>query len=224
MQLTLVPVLNMTMGCDYNDTTKFGGIWAAGNANITIACIGLTPVYEGEEGDAFLAEYGADRKTLSLPAAHIAYIKALRKGKKNPIILVINSGSAVDISEISSYADAIILAWYPGEEGGNALADILFGKVSPSGHLPVTFYTVIDELPAYNNYAMKGRTYRYFNGKVEYPFGFGMSYTKFDYTWINKPSVAKDSILFSIKIKNAGNYDGDAVAQVTYIIRKRICR
>ncbi len=202
------------MGCDYKDTTKFGGIWAAGNANLTIACLGLTPVYEGEEGDAFLSEYGADRKTLSLPPAHIAYLKALRKGTKNPIILVINAGSAVDVKEVEQYADAIVLAWYPGEEGGNALADILLGKVSPSGHLPVTFYTSIDELPAYNNYAMKGRTYRYFNGAVEYPFGFGMSYTKFDYTWITKPVVTKDSISFSLKIKNTGNYDGDEVAQV----------
>lgn len=201
-------------GCDYKDTTHFGGIWAAGNANITIACLGLTPVYEGEEGDAFLSDNGADRKTLSIPAAHIAYLKALRKGTKNPIVLVINSGSAVDISEVAPYADAIMLAWYPGEEGGNALADILFGKVSPSGHLPVTFYTSVEQLPAYNNYAMQGRTYRYFNGEVEYPFGFGLSYTKFDYAWNAKPIVKNDSITFSISIKNAGNYNGDEVAQV----------
>ncbi len=202
------------MGCDYKDTTKFGGIWAAGNANITIACLGLTSVYEGEEGDAFLSDNGADRKNLSLPAAHIAYLKALRKGTKTPIILVINSGSAVDVAAVGPYADAIILAWYPGEEGGNALADILFGKVSPSGHLPVTFYNSFDDLPAYNNYAMKGRTYRYFTGKVQYPFGFGMSYTKFDYIWINKPVISNDSISFSVKIKNTGSYDGDEIAQV----------
>ena len=202
------------MGCDYKDTTHFGGIWAAGNADITIACLGLTPVYEGEEGDAFLSEYGADRKTLSLPAAHIAYLKALRKRTKNPIILVINAGSAIDVDAVAPYADAIIMAWYPGEEGGNALADILFGKVSPSGHLPVTFYKSVDDLPAYNNYAMKGRTYRYFTKAVEYPFGFGLSYTRFDYAWINKPAVTKDSISFSLKIKNVGDYDGDEVAQV----------
>ena len=93
------------MGCDYKDTTHFGGIWAAGNADITIACLGLTPVYEGEEGDAFLSEYGADRKTLSLPAAHIAYLKALRKRTKNPIILVINAGSAIDVDAVAPYAD-----------------------------------------------------------------------------------------------------------------------
>jgi beta-glucosidase len=202
------------MGCDYKDTTKFGGIWAAGNADITIAVLGLTPVYEGEEGDAFLSDAGADRKTLSLPAAHIAYLKALRKGTKTPIIVVITAGSAVDVSSIAGYADAIIFAWYPGEEGGNALADILFGKVSPSGHLPVTFYNSLNDLPAYNNYAMKGRTYRYFTGNVQYPFGFGMSYTNFDYAWVKKPVVVNGHLEFSVKITNAGKYNGDEVAQV----------
>ncbi len=202
------------MGCDYQDTTKFGGIWAASNADITIAVLGLTPVYEGEEGDAFLSKDGADRSTLSLPAAHIAYLKALRKGTKTPIVLVINSGSAVDVSEVAPYADAIILAWYPGEEGGNALADILFGKISPSGHLPVTFYNSLNNVPAYDNYEMKGRTYRYFSGSVQYPFGFGLSYTTFEYSWMLKPKVANDSITFSVMIKNTGSYAGNEVAQV----------
>lgn len=202
------------MGCDYKDTSRFGGIWAASNANITIAVMGLTPVYEGEEGDAFLAEGGGDRKSLSLPASHIAYMKALRKGTKTPIIAVINAGSAVDISAITDYADAIILAWYPGEEGGNALADILFGKVSPSGHLPVTFYNSFSDLPAYDSYAMKGRTYRYFTGKVQYPFGFGLSFTNFSYEWASRPVIIKNSISFSISIKNVGNYNADEVAQV----------
>ncbi len=202
------------MGCDYEDTTRFGGIWAASNADITIAVLGLTPVYEGEEGDAFLSKNGADKNTLSLPAAHIVYLKALRKGTKTPIILVINSGSAVDVSSVAPYVDAIILAWYPGEEGGNALADILFGKVSPSGRLPVTFYHSLNDLPSYKDYAMKGRTYRYFTGKVQYPFGFGLSYTKFDYSWVSKPIAKNDSISFSIRIKNTGSFDGDEVAQV----------
>lgn len=202
------------MGCDYKDTLRFGGIWAATNADITIAVMGLTAVYEGEEGDAFLAENGADRKDLSLPASHIAYMRALRKGTKTPIIAVINSGSAVDIAAIKDYADAIILAWYPGEEGGNALADILFGKISPSGHLPVTFYDSFDDLPDYKSYAMKGRTYRYFNGKVQYPFGFGMSYSNFDYSWKEKPAIKNDKINFSVKVKNTGKFDADEVVQV----------
>jgi beta-glucosidase len=202
------------MGCDYKDTVHFGGIWAADNADITIACIGLTPVYEGEEGDAFLSDNGADKKNLNLPAAHIAYLKALRKATSKPIIAVVNAGSDVDIAAIAQYADAVLLAWYPGEEGGNALADILLGNVSPSGHLPVTFYNNVADLPAYNNYSMSGRTYRYFNGKVQYPFGFGMSYTSFDYTWLTKPVAHNDSLRCAITIKNTGGYDGDEVAQL----------
>ncbi len=202
------------MGCDYQDTTRFGGIWAAGNADITIAFIGLTPVYEGEEGDAFLASGGADRKNLELPAAHIAYIKALRKGTKTPLIVVITGGSALDIAAITPYADAIIFAWYPGQEGGNALADLLFGKTSPSGHLPVSFYNSLKDLPPYRDYAMQGRTYRYFKGRVQYPFGYGLSYTEFSYAWSRQPVVEKDSVYFSANIRNIGSYDGDELAQV----------
>lgn len=205
------------LGCDYSDTVHFGGIWAAGNADVTIAVLGLNAVYEGEEGDAFLAAGGGDRKSLSLPASHIAYLKALRKGNSKPIIAVITAGSAVDIAAIEPYADAIILAWYPGEQGGNALADIIFGNVSPAGRLPVTFYTSTADLPAYENYALKGRSYRYYDGKVQYPFGYGLSYTTFNYEWAKKPLTAlslKDSISFSVKINNTGNYDADEVAQI----------
>jgi beta-glucosidase len=204
-------------GSDYIDTVHFGGIWAAGNADITVAVIGLTPVYEGEEGDAFLAAKGGDKPDMSLPAAHIAFMKELRKKNKKPIIAVITAGSAVDLSAIEPYADAIILAWYPGEQGGNALADILFGRVSPAGRLPVTFYQSFADVPAYDSYAMKGRTYRYFNGKVQYPFGYGLSYTSFAYEWQKMPAgikTAKDSISFSIKVKNTGQMDGDEVVQV----------
>jgi beta-glucosidase len=204
-------------GSDYTDTVHFGGIWAAGNADITVAVIGLTPVYEGEEGDAFLAARGGDKPDMNLPAAHIAFMKELRKKNKKPIIAVITAGSAVDLSAIEPYADAIILAWYPGEQGGNALADILFGRVSPAGRLPVTFYQSFADVPAYDSYAMKGRTYRYFNGKVQYPFGYGLSYTSFAYEWQKMPAgikTAKDSISFSIKVKNTGQMDGDEVVQV----------
>jgi beta-glucosidase len=204
-------------GSDYTDTIRFGGTWAAGNADITIAVIGLTPVYEGEEGDAFLADGRGDKHHLNLPAAHIAYLKALRKGNKKPIIAVVTAGSAVDISSITPYADAVILAWYPGEQGGNALADILFGDVSPAGRLPVTFYQSFSDLPDYSDYAMQGRTYRYYNGKVQYPFGFGMSYTSFQYQWTKQPSTpnsSKDSLVFSFNVKNTGSMNGDEVAQV----------
>ncbi|MEB0263412.1 glycoside hydrolase family 3 N-terminal domain-containing protein [Mucilaginibacter sp. 10B2] len=204
------------LGCDYRDTTHFGGIWGAGNADLTIAVLGLSPVLEGEAGDAFLAENGGDKKNLSLPASEIAFMKALRKGVKKPIVAVITAGSDVDVSAIAEYADAIIFAWYPGEQGGNALADIVFGKVNPSGRLPLTFYNSINDLPPYQSYSMKNRTYRYFKGQVQYPFGFGLSYTTFKYDAVAVPKsryVAKDTITVTVAIKNTGNADGDEVVQ-----------
>lgn len=204
------------LGCDYRDTTHFGGIWGAGNADVTIAVLGLSPVLEGEAGDAFLAESGGDKKNLSLPASEIAFMKALRKGVKKPIIAVITAGSDVDVAAITPYADAIIFAWYPGEQGGNALADIVFGKISPSGHLPLTFYNSVKDLPEYTSYSMKGRTYRYFGGAVQYPFGFGLSYTTFSYeaaAALPKQYAAKDTITMSVKVKNTGNMDADEVVQ-----------
>jgi beta-glucosidase len=204
------------MGCDYKDTVHFGGIWAAENSDLTIAVIGLTPVLEGEEGDAFLSASGGDKATLSLPASQLAFMKKLRAAHKKPIICVVTAGSAVDISAIEPYADAIILAWYPGEQGGRALADIVFGKVSPSGRLPVTFYRSLSDLPDYKDYSVKGRTYRYFNGKAAYPFGFGLSYTSFTYAWNQAPQkgyALKDTIRVSVNVKNTGAFDGDEVVQ-----------
>ena len=204
------------LGCDYKDTVHFGGIWAASNADITIAVIGLSPVLEGEAGDAFLAEAGGDKKNISLPASEIAFMKKLRSEVHKPIVAVITAGSNVDVAAIEPYADAIILAWYPGEQGGNALADIVLGKVSPSGRLPITFYKSVNDLPDYKNYAMKGRTYRYFNGAVQYPFGFGLSYSKFNYALNASPKSnykLNDTILVQLKISNAGGMDGDEVVQ-----------
>jgi len=204
------------LGADNRDTTHFGGVWAAQNSDVTVAVLGLTPVNEGEEGDAFLAAGGGDRLDLSLPASHIAYLKKLRADVKKPIIAVVTAGSDVDIDAIAPYADAIILAWYPGEQGGNALADILFGDVSPSGHLPVTFYKALSNLPDYKDYNMKGRTYRYYNGPVQYPFGFGLSYTTFDYQLnggLNKSYKTTDTLSVNLNIKNTGSTNGDEVVQ-----------
>lgn len=208
------------LGCDYRDTVHFGGIWGAGNAELTVAVLGLSPVLEGEAGDAFLSDNGGDRKTLDLPASEIAFMKALRKGVKTPIVAVVTAGSAIDISKIEPYADAIIFAWYPGEQGGNALANIMFGKVNPSGHLPLTFYKSINDLPAYEDYNMKGRTYRYFDKPVQYPFGFGLSYTSFDYKTVNAPASSfklNGTISLTTDVKNTGTFDGDEVLQA-YIV------
>jgi beta-glucosidase len=207
------------LGCDPKDTVHFGGVWASQNSDVTVAVIGQTPVTEGEEGDAFLSDAGGDRTSLSLAAGQIAFLKALRKASNHPIIAVVTGGSAMDIDAIAPYADAIVLAWYPGEQGGAALANILFGK-SPSGHLPVTFYTSVNDLPAYKDYQMKGRTYRYFDGAVEYPFGFGLSYAQFTYQWAVQPSAiyrAGDTLRFAANIglsSNKGNSIPVSVPQV----------
>ncbi|MDO3625460.1 glycoside hydrolase family 3 N-terminal domain-containing protein [Mucilaginibacter sp. BT774] len=204
------------LGSDYTDTTHFGGTWAAGNCSVTIAVVGLSPVLEGEAGDAFLSKSGGDKKDLSLPASEIAFMKTLRHSVKTPIIAVVTAGSDVDISAIEPYADAIVFGWYPGEQGGNAFADLLFGKVSPSGHLPLTFYKSIKDVPDYSDYSMKGRTYRYFNGPVQYPFGFGLSYTSFEYQAEQSPAkkyTAKDTLSVTVKVKNTGKMDGDEVVQ-----------
>jgi beta-glucosidase len=214
-------------GSDYKDTTHFGGTWAAGNADATIAVIGLSPVLEGEAGDAFLSETGGDRKNLSLPASEISFMKELRKSVKNkPIIAVITAGSDIDIDAIAPYADAIILAWYPGEQGGNALADIVFGDASPSGHLPLTFYKTLSNVPDYKDYSMKGRTYRYYTGPVQYPFGFGLSYTSFAYSQKNELKSkykSTDTISVNVLIKNTGKMNGDEVVQA-YIEYPQIAR
>ncbi|HTJ14709.1 MAG TPA: glycoside hydrolase family 3 N-terminal domain-containing protein [Dinghuibacter sp.] len=226
-------------GCDPKDTVHFGGTWVASNSDVIVAVIGLTPQVEGEEGDAFLSDAGADRKTLGLPVGQIAFIKALRRAAPHKrIIAVVTGGSAMDLSSIDPYVNAVLLAWYPGQEGGNALADILFGKVSPSGHLPVTFYKSLSDLPAYDNYAMTGRTYRYFGGEVAYPFGFGLTYGKFSYEWLYTPSTKaptggwiayppsmgprpipvvarpQDTIYFSVSLLHEGPTDADEVIQV----------
>lgn len=210
-------VVQYDQGSDYTDTVHFGGIWASQNSDLTIAVIGLTPLLEGEEGDAFLSASGGDKATLSLPAAHIVFLKKLRAASEKPLVVVVTAGSAVDIAAITPYADAVILAWYPGEQGGTALADILFGDVSPSGRLPVTFYRSLSDLPPYADYNMKGRTYRYFNGPVQYPFGYGLSYTSFDYKWKQEPKAAYkagDNIQLAINVNNTGAFDGDEVVQV----------
>lgn len=203
-------------GSDYSDTLRFGGIWAAQNSDITIAVVGLTPVLEGEHGDAFLAPHGGDKTDLEMPAAHIAYLKAMRKAHNKPIVAVITAGSAVNVAAIEPYADAIVYAWYPGEQGGAALADLLFGKISPAGRLPMTFYKSLSDLPDYANYDMRGRTYRYFDGDVQYPFGYGLSYSTFDYKGVRAPLAkykAGETVQIEIEVANTGTVDSDEVIQ-----------
>jgi len=192
-----------------------------GEANITdvvIAVMGLDGAMEGEEGDAIASDSNGDRETIELPSWQLKYLQKVRAAGKK-VILVLTGGSPIAFPE--DIADAVIFAWYPGEQGGKAVADIIFGDVIPSGKLPITFPASTAQLPSYDDYSMKGRTYRYMTEKPQYPFGFGLSYTKFNFDSISLsvPSIKQgSSLVASVKISNTGKYDAEEVVQI-YISR-----
>ena len=210
-------VIYHNRGCDLTDTVLQNVHWMTGEADAVVAVMGLSPLLEGENGDAYLSQAGGDKKDISFPYAQLKYLQQLREKTKKPLVVVITAGSAIELKEVEKIADAVLLAWYPGEQGGNAVADILFGKVNPAGRLPVTFYQSNNDLPAFEDYSMKGRTYRYFNGEVQHPFGFGLSYTSFDYNGL-VVSSSSSGYSFHFSIKNTGNLIGDEVPQL-YIRR-----
>ncbi|MBS1511305.1 MAG: glycoside hydrolase family 3 C-terminal domain-containing protein [Bacteroidetes bacterium] len=206
-------IISYNQGCSLTDTTMQDVYWQINDADAVVAIMGLSPLLEGENGDAYLSEAGGDKKDIHFPYAQLKYLKALRNKTKKPLIVVVTTGSAVELKEVEALADAVLLAWYPGEEGGNAAADILFGNYNPSGRLPVTFYQSNNDLPAFDDYAMKGRTYRYFTGQPQHAFGFGLSYTNFSYTGLSVSSTS-DRYIFNFKLSNSGKFDGDEVAQL----------
>jgi beta-glucosidase len=159
---------------------------------------------------------GGDRTDLSLPKPQEALLKAVVATGK-PVVVVLLSGSALAVNWANDKAPAILQAWYPGGEGGTAIADVLFGDYNPAGRLPVTFYKSVEQLPPFTDYGMAGRTYRYFKGDPLYPFGFGLSFTKFGY--INLKLSAKtvksgEPIKVVVDVKNTGDRDGDEVVQL----------
>lgn len=177
---------------------------AAEHGDVVVLCLGLNATLEGEEGDTGNEFCSGDKPDLRLPEAQRKLMKTvLATGK--PVIIVDAAGSAINIEE---ECDALIHAWYPGQFGGTALANIIFGEVSPSGKLPVTFYESADELPEFTDYSMKNRTYRYAEGNILYPFGFGLTYSKVQCSDISY----KDGIA-SVVIENTGNFDTDEVVQ-----------
>ncbi|WP_282122115.1 glycoside hydrolase family 3 C-terminal domain-containing protein [Algibacter mikhailovii] len=187
--------------------------WATGNAanaDVTIAVMGISGLYEGEEGEAIASTFKGDKKDLKLPENQINFIKKMRRKSKKPLVLVLTGGSPIAIPELHDLVDAVVFAWYPGEEGGTALANILFGDISPSGKLPITFPKAVDQLPAYEDYNMKGRTYKYMTEEPLYPFGFGLSYTTFEY---NNLAVNK-TLNVSVDVNNSGKYDAEDVVQL----------
>lgn len=210
-------IISYNTGCSLTDTAVQEVFWQINDADAVVAVLGLSPLLEGENGDAYLSEAGGDKKDIKFPYAQLKYLKLLRSRTRKPLIVVLTTGSAIELEEVEKIADAVVLAWYPGEEGGNAVADIIFGDANPSGRLPVTFYRSTEDLPPFEDYSMKGRTYRYFNGKPLHAFGFGLSYTRFLYTGLFVSKSTND-LTIRLNITNTGKYDGDEVAQL-YIRR-----
>ena len=195
--------------------------WTTGEAHDSEAIIvvaGISRLMEGEEGEALASPHKGDRlKDIRLPQNQINYLKKLRSKGDKPIILVVTGGSPIAMPEVYDLVDAILFAWYPGEQGGNAVADIIFGKVSPSGRLPLTFPYSVEQLPPYDDYSMENRTYKFMKEKPQFPFGFGLSYTSFDYERIELyEDVEKvgNSIHVSAKVRNKGRVAGNEVAQM----------
>jgi beta-glucosidase len=200
-----------------NNAPSPEAIAAAKNADVVIAVVGITSQLEGEEMPVTEPGFlGGDRTSIDLPQQEEDLVEAVAATGK-PLAVVLMNGSALGVNWINDHANAVLEAWYPGEEGGAAVAETLSGKNNPAGRLPVTFYKDVSQLPHFEDYGMANRTYRYFNGKPLYPFGYGMSYTTFNYSGLSLPmqAVAADQPLGAdATVTNAGKVAGDEVVQL----------
>lgn len=191
--------------------------WApymAQSADVAIVCGGSSPFLEGEEGESLLTPLNGDRESISLPEVQVNYIKELAAhGAK--IVLVLTGGSPIALGEVEDLVDAILFVWYPGMEGGRAVADVLFGDVAPAGKLPITFPKSLEQLPPFDDYNMAGRTYRYMTEEPLYPFGFGLSYTRFEYCSLKviSPVISASGFQVEVSVKNIGDVAADEVVQ-----------
>jgi beta-glucosidase len=190
---------------------------AARAADVVVFVGGLTGDVEGEEMKvSFPGFAGGDRTDLNLPGPQQKLLEALKATGK-PVVLVLTTGSAIAVDWAKANLPAILVAWYPGQRGGDAVADVLFGATNPAGRLPVTFYKASEKLPAFDDYSMRGRTYRYFEGEPLFPFGHGLSYTKFEYSNLavdRSRASAGEPIRASVTVKNSGARAGDEVVQL----------
>ncbi len=196
-------------GLTRNETTADSMLQKIGNTETVIFIGGISPKLEGEEMKVSEEGFkGGDRTSIELPKAQRDMLNALKRSGKN-VVFVNCSGSAMALVPEQKSCAAIIQAWYGGEQGGEALAEVLFGQYNPSGKLPVTFYRSTDDLPDFLDYTMKNRTYRYFTGKALYPFGYGLSYTTF---YISKPKYEDGNL--QVSVKNTGKVSGTETLQV----------
>ncbi|MEM6642556.1 MAG: glycoside hydrolase family 3 N-terminal domain-containing protein [Bacteroidota bacterium] len=190
--------------------------WSTGEAKraeAMIAVMGLSGLYEGEEGESIASSTKGDRVDIKLPQNQIDYLKKLKGDSETPLILILTGGSPVALPELEDIVDAILFVWYPGEEGGSAVADVLFGNVSPSGKLPITFPYSVDDLPPFEDYNMAGRTYKYMEKEPQFPFGYGLSYADFQF---GAPTMKqnKKSVAVSVPLSNQGEVEGTEVVQL----------
>jgi beta-glucosidase len=201
----------------YDPAPEPAAIAAAKKADVIVAVVGITSELEGEEMPVSEPGFkGGDRTSLDLPKPEEDLLKALSATGK-PLVVVLTNGSALAVNWAKEHANAILDSWYAGEEGGAAIAETLSGKNDPAGRLPVTFYTGVDQLPPFENYFMKGRTYRYFTGTPLYPFGYGLSYTTFAYSDLSVPKEpvnAGDPAVVEATVTNTGKVAGDEVAEL----------
>ncbi|MFP5227588.1 MAG: glycoside hydrolase family 3 C-terminal domain-containing protein [Acidobacteriota bacterium] len=198
------------------DALRNQAVDVAKNADVIVACVGLSPNLEGEEMPIHLEGFsGGDRTSINLPAAQEDLLKALAATGK-PLIIVLQNGSALAVDWAQQHANAILEAWYPGEEGGTAIAETLAGDNDPAGRLPLTFYASDAQLPPFADYSMQNRTYRYFTGKPLYPFGYGLSYTTFAFSDVKAPHEveAGQPVQLEADVKNTGSVAGDEVVEV----------
>ena len=186
-------------------------------ADVVIVVLGLSPDLEGEEMNVNVEGFkGGDRLTLDLPQTQEKLLEAVQATGK-PVVLLLLNGSALAVNWADEHVGAIVEAWYPGEEAGTAIADVLFGDYNPGGRLPVTFYKSVDQLPPFEDYNMAGRTYRYFKGEPLYPFGHGLSYTSFKYRQLElegKKIEVNKGLQVSVTVENAGKRAGDEVVEL----------
>jgi beta-glucosidase len=194
---------------------------AAGKADLIVLCLGLSPRLEGEEQKVPAPGFeGGDRVDLGLPRTEEDLLRKITALQK-PLVLVLLNGSALAVEWARDHVPAILEAWYPGQAGGTAIADVLFGDYNPAGRLPVTFYKSADQLPPFEDYGMIGRTYRYLQSEPLFPFGFGLSYTQFTYRLLTLPKAAsaRQEARVQVEVRNAGKLAGEEVVQL-YLKRR----
>lgn len=194
--------------------------WALGEARGAEVCVivmGNSGATEGEEGDAIASTARGDRDHISLPPHQMEFLRKVCKDNKNKVVTILTGGSPIDVKEISELSDAVVMAWYPGQEGGFALGDLLFGDANFSGRLPITFPLSVDALPAFDDYSMNGRTYKYMDNNIMYPFGYGLTYGKVVYSdvkMLTPKYKGKEPLQMQAALRNESDCEVEEVMQI----------